>query len=60
MKTHFKLFALPSFATAAGTVLTLVAMANTGSLASTPNFLVPDDTAVRIRLDDSSPAWIRE
>ena len=53
MKTHFKLFALPSLATAAGTLLILVAMATTGSLASTPNFLVPDDTAVRIRLDDT-------
>ena len=53
MKTHFKLFALPSLATAAGTLLILVAMATTGSLASTPNFLVPDDTAVRIRLHDT-------
>ena len=53
MKTHFKLFALPSFATAAGILLTLVAMASSGSLASTPNFVVPDDTALRIRLDDT-------
>lgn len=53
MKTHFKLFALPSFATAAGILLTLVAIATTGALASTPNFVVPDDTALRIRLDDT-------
>lgn len=53
MKTHFKMFALPSFATAAGILLTLIAMATTGSLASTPNFVVPDDTALRIRLDDT-------
>jgi hypothetical protein len=51
MKTDFKLFALPSFATAAGILLTLVAMGS--SLASTPNFVVPDDTALRIRLDDT-------
>lgn len=53
MKTHFKLFAHPSFATAAGILLTLVAMGSGGSLASTPNFVVPDDTALRIRLDDT-------
>ena len=53
MKTNFKLFALPSFATTAGILLTLVAMASSSSLASTPNFVVPDDTALRIRLDDT-------
>lgn len=53
MKTHFKLFALPSCATAAGIVLTLIAMATTASLASTPNFVVPDDTELRIRFDDT-------
>ena len=53
MKAYFKLFAHPSFATAAGILLTLVAMASSGSLASTPNFAVPDDTALRIRLDDT-------
>jgi len=53
MKTHFKLFALPSFAATAGILLTLVAMASSSSLASTPNFVVPDDTALRIRLDDT-------
>lgn len=53
MKTHFKLFALPSCATAAGILLTLIAMATTVSLASTPNFVVPDDTALRIRFDDT-------
>lgn len=53
VKTHFKLLAVPSLATAAGTLLTLVAMASIGSLASTPSFVVPDDTAVRIRLDDT-------
>lgn len=52
VKNHFKLFALPSFATVAGTLLTL-AMGSIGSLASTPNFVVPDDAALRIRLDDT-------
>jgi hypothetical protein len=28
-------------------------MASTGSLASMPNFVVPDDAALRIRLDDT-------
>ena len=53
MKTNFKLFALPSFATTAGILLALVAMVSSSSLASTPNFVVPDDTALRIRLDDT-------
>ena len=53
MKTHLKLLALPTFATAAGILLTLIAVATTGSLASTPNFVLPDDTALRIRLDDT-------
>ena len=52
MKTYVRLFALRSFATAAGILLT-IAMAPPGSLASTPNFVVPDDTALRIRLDDT-------
>ena len=46
MNTHFKLLALPSLATAAGILLT-VAMASIGSLASTPNFVVPEDTQAR-------------
>ena len=53
MKTHFKPLALPTFANAAGILLTLVAVATTVALASTPNFVVPDDTALRIRLDDT-------
>ena len=53
MKTHFKLFALPSFATTARILLTLVAVASSSSLASTPNFAVPEDTALRVRLDDT-------
>ena len=56
MKTHFKLFALSSFATAAEILLAVVdtlamevvsEMASTGSLASTPNFVVPGDIALR-------------
>ena len=53
MKTHFKLFALPSFATTARILLILVAVASSSSLASTPNFAVPEDTALRVRLDDT-------
>ena len=53
MKIHFKLFALPPFATATGILLTLITIATVGLLASTPNFVVPDDTALRIRLDDT-------
>ena len=53
MKTHFKLFALPLFATTARILLTLVAVASSSSLASTPNFAVPEDTALRVRLDDT-------
>jgi len=53
MNRHFKHFSLPSFATAAGFLLAVVVMACVPLLASTANFAVPDDTALRIRLDDT-------
>ena len=51
MNRHFKQFSVLSFATAAGFLLTMVVMVSAPLLASTPNFAVPDDTALRIRLD---------
>jgi len=53
MKNRFKKFSVPSFATAAGFFLALVVMVSAPLLASTTNFSVPDDTALRIRLDDT-------
>ena len=53
MNIHFKQFSIPSFATAAGFFLAVVVMVNAPLLASTANFSVPDDTALRIRLDDT-------
>jgi hypothetical protein len=53
MNRHFKQFSVPSFATAAGFLLTVVVMVSAPLLASTANFAVPDDTALRIRLDDT-------
>ena len=53
MNRHFKQFSVPSFATAAGFLLAVVVMVSTPLLASTANFAVPDDTALRIRLDDT-------
>ena len=41
------------FATTASFVLTLLVLASSSLLASTENFIVPDDTALRIRLDDT-------
>jgi hypothetical protein len=53
MNRHFKQFSVSSFATAAGFLLAVVAMVSAPLLASTANFAVPDDTALRIRLDDT-------
>jgi hypothetical protein len=41
------------FATAASFVLTLLVLASSSLFASTENFIVPDDTALRIRVDDT-------
>src|SRR4029077_11862012 len=53
MNRHFKQFSVPSLATAAGFLLAAVVMVSAPLLASTANFAVPDDTALRIRLDDT-------
>ena len=53
MNIHFKRFSVLSFATAAGFFLAVVVMVSAPLLASTANFAVPDDTALRIRLDDT-------
>jgi hypothetical protein len=53
MNRHFKQFSVPSFATASGFLLAVVVMVTAPLLASTANFAVPDDTALRIRLDDT-------
>ncbi len=53
MNRHFKQFSVPSFATASGFLLAAVVMVSAPLLASTANFAVPDDTALRIRLDDT-------
>lgn len=53
MSHHFKQFSVPSFATASGFLLAVTVMVSAPLLASTPNFVVPDDTALRIRLDDT-------
>ena len=53
MNRHFKHFSVPSLATASGFLLAVVVMVSAPLLASTANFAVPDDTALRIRLDDT-------
>jgi hypothetical protein len=53
MNRHFKQFSVPSFATASGFLLAVIVMASAPLLASTANFAVPDDTALRLRLDDT-------
>ncbi|HWO32574.1 MAG TPA: hypothetical protein VNO32_27575, partial [Candidatus Acidoferrum sp.] len=52
MNTHFKQFPTRLLLTA-GLLLTGVLMASTLLFASTENFVVPNDTAFRIRLDDT-------
>jgi hypothetical protein len=51
MNRNLKQF--PSFAAASGFFLAVVAMVGSPLPASTANFAVPDDTALRIRLDDT-------
>jgi hypothetical protein len=51
MNGHFKQFSVPSFVTASGFLLAVVVMVSAPLLASTTNFAVPDDTALRTRLD---------
>jgi hypothetical protein len=53
MNRHFKQFSVSSFATASGFLLAAVVMVSAPLLASTANFAIPDDTAFRIRLDDT-------
>src|SRR5258705_13545393 len=53
MNRHFKQFSVPSFATASGFLLAVVVMVSAPLLASTANFAVPDDAALRVRLDDT-------
>ena len=53
MNRRFKQSSVPFFATASGVLLAVVVMVSAPLLASTANFAVPDDTALRIRLDDT-------
>jgi hypothetical protein len=53
MNRHFKQFSVPSLATAAGFLLAVVVMVSASLFASPTNFNVPDDIALRIRLDDT-------
>ena len=53
MNGQFKRFSVPFFAIASGFLLAVVVMVSAPLLASTPNFAVPDDTALRIRKDDT-------
>ncbi len=53
MNRHFKQFSILSLATASGFLLAVVVMVSATLLASAANFTVPDDTAFRIRLDDT-------
>ena len=52
MITHFKKCVAP-FAIASGVILAALTLASAPSLASTTSFVVPDDVALRIRLDDT-------
>ncbi len=53
MNRHFKRTSVLSILTASAFLLTVVVMMSAPLLASTGNFAVPDDTALRIRLDDT-------
>src|SRR5260221_107223 len=53
MNRHFKQSSIPFFAAASGFLLAVVVVMSAPLLASTANFAVPDDTALRIRLDDT-------
>jgi len=53
MNLHFKKFSISAFATASCFLLAVVVMVSAPLLASTAKFTVPDNTALRIRLDDT-------
>jgi len=53
MNRHSKRFSVPSLVASAGFLLAVVVMVSAPLLASAANFEVPDDTALRIRLDDT-------
>jgi hypothetical protein len=53
MTTHFAQFPSRSVVTTLGLLLGVVILPTFPSLASTPNFFVPTDLALRIRLDDT-------
>jgi hypothetical protein len=53
MNTHLKKFPNPSLVTASCFLLAVVMMASSPLFASTSNFVIPSDTAFRIRLDDT-------
>jgi hypothetical protein len=53
MNRHFKRTSVLSILTASAFLLAVVVMMSAPLLASTGNFAVPDDTALRIRLDDT-------
>jgi hypothetical protein len=53
MNRHFKQLSVPFLATASGFLLAVIVVVTAPLLASTANFAVPDDTALRIRLDDT-------
>jgi hypothetical protein len=53
MNTDLKKFPSPSLVTASRFLLAVIMMASSPLFASTSNFVVPSDTALRIRLDDT-------
>jgi len=53
MIRRFEQFSVSSLAAASGFLLAVVVMMSGALLASTANFAVPNDTALRIRLDDT-------
>ena len=53
MNRHFRQFSVSRLAAASGFLLAVVVMMSAPLLASTANFAVPSDTALRIRLDDT-------
>jgi len=53
MNRHFVRLSGTPVRNASGFVLAMVALVSAPLLASTTNFAVPDDTALRIRLDDT-------
>jgi hypothetical protein len=53
MNSRFKTLPLSAVATASGLLLAMIAICCSPLLASTANFVVPTDLALRIRLDDT-------